>query len=128
MTNKEIETFNKTFGIETVFYYDDKSICGYEENNTIYLNLNSKKDLKNVNMHELLHFFEETEMFNRIKERVIKRLNENNVFDELKEEYELKYFGIYSLDEIEKGIIDNEIVIDVLVGDFPYFKKEELED
>ena len=128
MTNKEIETFNKTFGIETVFYYDDKSICGYEENNTIYLNLNSKKDLKNVNMHELLHFFEETEIFNKIKERVIKRLKENNVFDELKEEYELKYFGIYSLDEIEKGIIDNEIVIDVLVGDFPYFKKEELED
>lgn len=128
MTNKEIETFNKTFGIETVFYYDDKSICGYEENNTIYLNLNSKKDLKNVNMHELLHFFEETEMFSKIKERVIKRLKENNVFDELKEEYELKYFGIYSLDEIEKGIIDNEIVIDVLVGDFPYFKKEELED
>ena len=128
MTNKEIETFNKTFGIETVFYYDDKSICGYEENNTIYLNLNSKKDLKNVNMHELLHFFEETEMFSKIKERVIKRLKENNVFDELKEEYELKYFGIYSLDEIEKGIIDDEIVIDVLVGDFPYFKKEELED
>ncbi len=128
MTNKEIETFNKTFGIETVFYYDDKSICGYEENNTIYLNLNSKKDLKNVNMHELLHFFEETEMFSKIKERVIKRLKENNVFDELKEEYELKYFGIYSLNEIEKGIIDNEIVIDVLVGDFPYFKKEELED
>ncbi len=128
MTNKEIETFNKTFGIETVFYYDDKSICGYEENNIIYLNLNSKKDLKNVNMHELLHFFEETEMFNKIKERVIKRLKENNIFDELKEEYELKYFGIYSIDEIEKGIIDNEIVIDVLVGDFPYFKKEELED
>ena len=128
MTNKEIEAFNKTFGIETVFYYDDKSICGYEENNIIYLNLNSKKDLKNVNMHELLHFFEETEMFNKIKERVIKRLKENNIFDELKEEYELKYFGIYSLDEIEKGIIDNEIVIDVLVGDFPYFKKEELED
>ena len=128
MTNKEIEAFNKTFGIETVFYYDDKSICGYEENNIIYLNLNSKKDLKNVNMHELLHFFEETEMFNKIKERVIKRLKENNIFDELKEEYELKYFGIYSIEEIEKGIIDNEIVIDVLVGDFPYFKKEELED
>lgn len=128
MANKEIEAFNKTFGIETVFYYDDKSICGYEENNIIYLNLNSKKDLKNVNMHELLHFFEETEMFNKIKERVIKRLKENGTFDNLKEEYELKYFGIYSIDEIEKGIIDNEIVIDVLVGDFPYFKKEELED
>ena len=128
MTNKEIEAFNKTFGIETVFYYDDKSICGYEENNIIYLNLNSKKDLKNVNMHELLHFFEETEVFSKIKEKVISSLKENNVFDELKEEYELKYFGIYSIDEIEKGIIDNEIVIDVLVGDFPYFKKEELED
>ena len=128
MINKEIEDFNKTFGIETVFYYDDKSICGYEENNTIYLNLNSNKDLKNVNMHELLHFFEETEMFNKIKERVISSLKENGTFDNLKEEYELKYFGIYSIDEIEKGIIDNEIVIDVLVGDFPYFKKEELED
>ena len=79
-------------------------------------------------MHELLHFFEETEMFNKIKERVISSLKENGTFDNLKEEYELKYIGIYSIDEIEKGIIDNEIVIDVLVGDFPYFKKEELED
>ncbi len=128
MTNKEIEAFNKTFGIETVFYYDKKNICGYEENNTIYLNLYSDKNLEDVNMHELLHFFEETEVFSKIKEKVISSLKENNAFDELKEEYELKYFGIYSIEEIEKGIIDNEIVIDVLIGDFPYFKKEELED
>ena len=128
MTNKEIEEFNKTFGINTVFYYDDEKVYGYGENNTIYLNLNSKKDLKKVNMHELLHFYEETEVFSRIKERVISSLKENKVFDSLKEEYELKYFGIYILDEIEKGIIDNEIVIDVLVGDYPYFKEEELEN
>ncbi len=128
MTNKEIEEFNKTFGINTVFYYDDEKVCGYEENNTIYLNLNSNKDLKKVNMHELLHFYEETEVFSRIKERVISSLKENKVFDSLKEEHELKYFGIYSLDEIEKGIIDNEIVIDVLVGDYSYFKEEELEN
>ena len=128
MTNKEIESFNKIFGINTVFYYDDKSVCGYEENNTIYLNLNSNKDLEKVNMHELLHFYEETEVFKKIKERVISSLKENKEFDKLKEEYELKYFGIYSLEEIEKGIIDNEIVIDVLVGDFPYFKKEDLDN
>ena len=128
MTNKEIESFNKIFGINTIFYYDDKSVCGYEENNTIYLNLNSNKDLEKVNMHELLHFYEETEVFNKIKERVISSLKENKEFDKLKEEYELKYFGIYSLEEIEKGIIDTEIVIDVLVGDYPYFKKEELEN
>lgn len=128
MTNKEIESFNKIFGINTVFYYDDKSVCGYEENNTIYLNLNSNKDLEKVNMHELLHFYEETEVFKKIKERVISSLKENKEFDKLKEEYELKYFGIYSLEEIEKGIIDTEIVIDVLVGDYPYFKKEELEN
>ena len=54
MTNKEIEEFNKTFGINTIFYYDDKMICGYEENNTVYLNLNSDSDLRKVNMHELL--------------------------------------------------------------------------
>lgn len=128
MTNKEIESFNKIFGINTVFYYDDKSVCGYEENNTIYLNLNSNKDLEKVNMHELLHFYEETEVFKKIKERVISSLKENKEFDKLKEEYELKYFGIYSLEEIEKGIIDNEIVIDVLVGDYPYFKKEDLDN
>ena len=58
MTNKEIERFNRTFGIETVFYYDEEMVCGYEENNTIYLNLNSNKELKKVNMHELLHFYE----------------------------------------------------------------------
>ena len=128
MTNKEIESFNKIFGINTVFYYDDKSVCGYEENNTIYLNLNSNKDLEKVNMHELLHFYEETEVFKKIKERVISSLKENKKFDKLKEEYELKYFGIYSPEEIEKGIIDNEIVIDVLVGDYPYFKKEDLDN
>ena len=128
MTNKEIESFNKIFGINTIFYYDDKSVCGYEENNTIYLNLNSNKDLEKVNMHELLHFYEETEVFNKIKERVISSLKENKEFDKLKEEYELKYFGIYSPEEIEKGIIDNEIVIDVLVGDYPYFKKEDLDN
>ena len=128
MTNKEIESFNKIFGINTIFYYDDKSVCGYEENNTIYLNLNSNKDLEKVNMHELLHFYEETEVFNKIKERVISSLKENKEFDKLKEEYELKYFGIYSLEEIEKGIIDNEIVIDALVGDYPYFKKEDLDN
>ena len=128
MTNKEIERFNRTFGIETVFYYDDKIVCGYEENNTIYLNLNSNKELKKVNMHELLHFYEETEVFKKIKERIISNLKENKEFKKLKEEYELKYFGIYSPEEIEKGIIDNEIVIDILVGDYPYFKEEELEN
>lgn len=128
MTNKEIERFNRTFGIETVFYYDEEMVCGYEENNTIYLNLNSNKELKKVNMHELLHFYEETEVFKEIKERIISSLKENKEFEKLKEEYELKYFGIYSLEEIEKGIIDNEIVIDVLVGDYPYFKEEELEN
>ena len=128
MTNKEIESFNKIFGINTIFYYDDKSVCGYEENNTIYLNLNSNKDLEKVNMHELLHFYEETEVFKKIKERVISSLKENEEFDKLKEEYELKYFGIYSPEEIEKGIIDNEIVIDVLVGDYPYFRKEDLDN
>ena len=128
MTNKELEEFNKTFGINTVFYYDDEIVCGYEENNTIYLNLNSNKELKKVNMHELLHFYEETEVFKKIKERVISSLKENKEFKKLKEEYELKYFGIYSPEEIEKGIIDNEIVIDILVGDYPYFKEEELEN
>ncbi len=128
MTNKEIERFNRTFGIETVFYYDDEMVCGYEENNTIYLNLNSNKELKKVNMHELLHFYEETEVFKEIKERIISSLKENKEFEKLKEEYELKYFGIYSPEEIEKGIIDNEIVIDILVGDYPYFKEEELEN
>ena len=128
MTNKEIERFNRTFGIETVFYYDDEMVCGYEENNTIYLNLNSNKELKKVNMHELLHFYEETEVFKKIKEKIIGSLKENKEFEKLKEEYELKYFGIYSPEEIEKGIIDNEIVIDILVGDYPYFKEEELEN
>lgn len=128
MTNKEIEEFNKTFGINTVFYYDDERVCGYEEDNTIYLNLNSNRKLEKINMHELLHFFEEKEVFNIVKEKIINSLKENKVFDKLKEEYELKYFGIYSLEEIEKGIIDTEIVIDILVGDYSYLKEEELEN
>ena len=45
-----------------------------------------------------------------LKEAVIDSVD----IDRLREEYTLRYYGIYSEDEIRKGIIDKEIVIDIL--------------
>ena len=35
---------------------------------------------------------------------------------QLRNEYMLKYYGLYSKEEVEKGIIDTEIAIDLIIG------------
>ncbi len=113
MKEKIIE-FNKQFGLNTSFFTDTE-IEGYSLNNTIYLNENSD-DLEKVNKHELLHFFENDETFSEIKEKILK-LNEENL-DIIRSEYYLRYCGLYTEEEIQNGIIDIEIVIDILIGNY----------
>ncbi|MGN1358307.1 MAG: hypothetical protein ACI4WU_02950 [Bacilli bacterium] len=117
MSKEQIIEKNKLLGINTVFINDDKNVLGYSEGNTIYININSNDYVK-INNHELLHFFEETETFQNIKNRILTQLNDS--INSIREEYKLKYYGIYSSEEIENGILDDEIVIDVLSGNSNY--------
>ncbi len=113
MKEKIIE-FNKQFGLKTEFITDSE-IEGYSLGNTIYINGNSN-DIEKVNKHELLHFFENDEIFQRIKEEILK-LNEDKL-EKIRSEYYLRYSGLYSEEEIQRGIIDTEIVIDILTGNY----------
>lgn len=109
---ERIIQFNKQFELKTEFIIDE-NILGYALNDTIYINSSIEQDYERTNKHELLHFFEESEEFENIKQKVLKD-NEANL-DKIRAEYELRYFGLYSEDEIKAGVIDNEIVIDLLI-------------
>lgn len=121
MKEKIIE-FNKQFGLKTEFITDSE-IEGYSLGNTIYINENSN-DIEKVNKHELLHFFENDETFQRIKEEILK-LNEERL-EKIRSEYYLRYSGLYSEEEIQDRIIDTEIVIDILIDNYVIEYKEGL--
>lgn len=113
-TREEIIKFNEQFGIKTIFC-DLGDILGYSENNTIYLNEN-EEDFQKINNHELLHFFEDTENFIKLKEKILK--DNKDKIDLIREQYELRYAGLYSKYDIKNGIIDTEIVIDMLTDNY----------
>ena len=121
MKEKIIE-FNKQFHLNTEFIIDSE-IEGYSIGNTIYLNENSS-DIEKVNKHELLHFFENDETFQKLKEEIIK-LNKEKI-KIIRKEYYLRYYGLYSEEEIQNGIIDTEIVIDMLIDNYVIEYKEGL--
>ena len=111
MKEKIIE-FNKQFGLKTEFITDE-DVLGYALGNTIYINENVEQDYERTNRHELLHFFEVLPEFEAIKKRL---LEENaDKLDEIRSEYELRYFGLYSEEEIKAGVLDTEIAIDMMV-------------
>ena len=109
---QRIIDFNLQFGLKTEFI-TDKDILGYALGETIYINESIEQDYERTNKHELLHFFEETEEFKRIKERLFKEHREE--LDEIRKEYKLRYYGIYTAKEIEEGVLDDEIAIDMMV-------------
>lgn len=115
---EKIKEFNKQFGLNTEFF-SDPDIKGYVLGNTIYLSdTNPEDELEKVNKHELLHFFEEDEIFIELKDTILKKIS--NKIDQLREIYKLRYCDVYTKEEIESGILDTEIAIDLLVEDF-YF-------
>lgn len=108
---KQIIELNKRFGLNTEFITDSE-IEGYSLGNTIYINENSS-DIEKVNKHELLHFFENDETFQEIREEVLRKNREG--IEKIRKQYYLRYCGLYAEAEIQNGIIDTEIVIDILI-------------
>lgn len=115
MIKDMIVSNNKKLGLQTVFFYNENDVLGYAENRTIYLNEFYDEDLELINRHEILHFYENSRQFNGIKKIVFDLLGEKEL-TKLREYYLLKYGGLYTAKEIEKGIIDNEIIIDIIIG------------
>ena len=111
-TKQRIIEFNKKFGLNTEFITDE-NILGYALGNTIYINSSIEQDYERTNKHELLHFFEDSEEFQKLKQRVLK--DNEGYLNKIRAEYELRYFGLYSENEIKAGVLDNEIVIDLLI-------------
>ena len=113
MTKQEIIDFNKALGIETKFFSQPADVCGYTEGKTIYLN-ETFEDLEAINMHELLHHYENSPSFKAIKETIIEILNQEGTLESIRNEYFLRYSGLYTEEQIQSGILDNEIVIDAI--------------
>lgn len=113
--DNKLVKFNKSLGIKTIIGPLEKDVLGYSLNDTIYLNEDAD-DLEKINKHELLHFFEMEDKFIELKNKIL----EDNKYklETIRESYELRYMGLYSKDEIESGIIDTEIVIDILINNY----------
>ena len=111
-TKNRIVDFNRRFGLETKFIRDE-NVFGYCLGRTVYINEVLEHDAERTNKHEVLHFFEETEEFEQLKRELLEEHSED--IDEIRRQYELRYYGVYSEDEIKAGVLDNEIVIDMLI-------------
>ena len=124
-----VEQFNKSLGIVTSFYNAQDDILGYSENNIIYLNTHYKDNLELVNKHETLHFFKNSSQFKAIKSVIFSLLKEEDI-NKLRNNYYLKYQGLYSEDDIRNGVIDEEIAIDIIIGngEFPINVDEYVKD
>jgi len=117
VSKEEIVLYNKKLGIETIFSSDLETV-GSVEGNVIYLNDNFE-DLETANKHEVLHFYEETIQFKKIKEIILNALKKEEL-DKLRKEYRSLYFPLYKNEENIDEMIDNEIVIDFIIKDREY--------
>jgi len=115
MNKQEIIISNEKLGIKTVFFNEDNGILGYTEKGIIYLNEFYNDNLELTNKHELLHLFEDSKQFLGTKKIIFSLLGEKEL-NRLRTEYYLKYGGLYSEEEINDGILDNEIIIDIIIG------------
>ena len=117
MNKEEIVLYNKNFGIDTIFSSNLETV-GRVEGNVIYLNDNFE-DLEQINKHEILHFYEETSQFKKIKEIILNALRKDEL-EILRKEYRGLYFPLYKNEENIDEMIDNEIVIDFIIKDREY--------
>lgn len=115
MAKENIILRNNALGIETIFFNEENGILGYTENGVVYLNEAYDSDLSLVNKHEVLHLFEDGEQFLNIKKIIFELFGEEEL-KRLREEYYFKYVGLYTEEEINNGVLDNEIIIDIIIG------------
>lgn len=116
----EIENTNRKLGLNTFFYNDENGVLGYSEDDNIFLNTYYVNDIEMVNKHEVLHFYSQSNRFKFIKELFFNLIGESDL-EKIKDAYYLKYYSLYSKEEIENGILDEEIIIDFIIdnGHFP---------
>ena len=124
MTKKEIIESNKKLGLKTAFFGQANDILGYYENGTVFLNEFYPNDMEKTNKHEVLHMFEDSEKFKIAKDVILKTLSHKER-SEMYRQYYVRYAGLYSEEEIEKGILDNEIAIDAIIGNGKFSKEIE---
>ena len=117
MSKEEIVLYNKKLGIETIFSSELETV-GKTEGKVIYLNDNFE-NLEQINKHEVLHFYEDTKQFKKIKEIILNALKKEEL-DRLRKEYRSLYFPLYKNEENVDEMIDNEIVIDFIIKDREY--------
>lgn len=115
MSKEDIILSNEKLGIKTEFFNENNGILGYTENGVIYLNEFYNDGLELANKHEVLHLFEESKQFLGTKEIIFDMLDEKEL-KLLRDEYYIKYCGLYSEEDIKKGVLDNEIAIDIIIG------------
>ena len=113
---QHIKSWNLTLGIQTEFIQDSQ-VLGYSLGNTIYLNESINQDFEKTNHHELLHFYADSLEFKKVKEYLFEQYKDK-VY-QYRDEYYLRYFGLYSYEEINMGVIDDEIAIDLMIDNFP---------
>jgi len=117
VSKEEIVLYNKKLGIETIFSSELETV-GKVEGKVIYLNDNFE-NLEQINKHEVLHFYEDTMQFKKIKEIILNVLKKEEL-DRLRNEYKSLYFPLYKNEENVDEMIDNEIVIDFIIKDREY--------
>jgi len=117
MSKEEIVLYNKNLGIETIFSSELETV-GKAEGKVIYLNDNFE-NLGQINKHEVLHFYEDTIQFKKIKEIILNCLKREEL-DRLRKEYRSLYFPLYKNEKNVEETIDNEIVIDFIIKDRVY--------
>ena len=115
MSKEDIVLNNRKLGVKTVFFKEDNGILGYTEKGVVFLNEFYNDDLELANKHEVLHLFEESKQFLGTKKIIFDLLGEKEL-NKIRNEYYLKYSGLYSEEQISKGILDNEIAIDIIIG------------
>ena len=117
---KKIVANNLKIGLKTEFFSDPNKPAGYTENGVVYIN-ELFDNLEMINKHEVLHNFEKTMVFKRIKKLVLENLTSKEK-QELYEDYYVRYAGLYDLEAIKNGILNTEIVIDIIIGNGEFRK------
>ena len=93
VSKEEIVLYNKSLGIKTIFSSELES-AGKVEGKVVYIN-DAYDDIDIINNHEVLHLFENSKQFKKIKEILLNILS-NEELNELRKEYRETYYELYT--------------------------------
>ena len=93
--------------------FHSEEIEGYTEDGVIYLS-DECDNVEKVFKHEVMHLYEDTIAFKMVKESILSILTDKEK-QRLIDEYSLRYEGVYSKQQIDEGILETEIAIDMII-------------